>query len=159
MAISFKAIQLRDTLAADLALRTPSFTITKSFDSGDTDYVGAPVITWSADSSPGVGEQMAVIRVKQLDAVGTDILGLTQNVFTPTVIQIGLEASSVSGACELDVSNWLLLIGECLKFGTLVEVYMSDDGTAPSTDNDSCMVASKLQASFWPAIQYPLGTV
>ena len=144
MSNSYKAVAIRDQLASDLKLRLPALAETKGFDGS-----GNPTLLLGAGTA---GSQSAFIRVKQFDSIGFDVLGLTQNVFTPHQIQLVVEMSTITDVQLLVMQTWIPLLGELFKEGCRLEVYMSPNGNAPDVAD---ITAANLRAAFETHIQYP----
>lgn len=145
MANSYKAIALRDVLASDLAITLSALAKTKGLDASQN-----PTLLVGTGAA---GSQSAFIRIKQLDSINTDVLGLAQNVFTPHVIQVVLEASTVANCPLMTIDNLAVLMGELLKMGVRLEVYLSANTNAPDVAD---IVAGNLKATFNTHVQYPL---
>lgn len=146
MANSYKAIVLRDVLMSDLAITLSGLARTKGFGAAAQD----PTIQIGTGAA---GSQSAFIRIKQLASINTDVLGLAQNVFTPHVIQVGLEASTVANCPLLTIDNMTVLMGELMKMGVRMEVYLTANTVAPI---EGSLVAGNLKATFNTHVQYPL---
>lgn len=114
-----KHIELAQSLKGSLSRR---FTVTEGFDAS-----GLPTLLVGAGTA---GSQSAFIRVKPIDSIGTDSLGLTQRSFGPHVIQVVLETSTIANVALMLESNKLPLLGELLGRGTRVELYMSANTNA-----------------------------
>lgn len=145
MANSYKAVAFRDQLNSDLALRLSALARTKGFDASNN-----PTLLVGAGTA---GSQSAFIRVKQLDSINVDVLGLAQNVFTPHVVQLVLEMSTVTDCPLMIMQNLAPLMGELLKMGCRLEVYETANTTAPTVAG---IIAGNLKATFDGHIQYPL---
>lgn len=115
-----KQIELAQSIQAALAKRFA--TVSGGFDSS-----GNPTIQVGAGT---IGSQSAFLRVKAVDPIGTDSLGLTQRSFGPHVVQVVLETSSVANVALLLESAKLPLLAEVCARGTRVELYMSANGNA-----------------------------
>lgn len=144
MANSAKALVIRDTLAQDIYART-GLTVVKGLDASNFPQLLVGTLTSTS--------QGAYVRIKQLDSLNTDVLGLTQNVFTPHVIQVALEMSTITNVSYLTVHNFSLLLGELMKMGTRVELYVRAQGTAPSVSD---ITAANLAATWETSLQYPM---
>lgn len=145
MANSYKAIALREELASDLAFTLSGLARTKGFDAS-----GNPTLLIGTGAA---GSQSAFIRIKQLDSLNQDILGLSQNVFTPHVIQVVLEASTVANCPLLTIDNLTVVMGELMKRGVRLEVYLSANTNAPEVSD---ITAGNLKQTFNAHVQYPL---
>lgn len=144
-----KAQSLARQLKEDLALRLSSLGATL-----DVDASGYPTVTVGDNSAPG--NQAAFIRVREEEVMGSlnkDSLGLTQNVYTPHVIQVAVETSGTAGVTLVTLANLSLLLGEVMKHGTKVELWLEDNGTAPTVTTFS--TASKKKQT-WDHLYHPL---
>lgn len=147
MSTSYKAQVVRDTLKGDLALRLPVITAANSIAGFDVNGDATLAI-----GTGTAGTQSAFIRVKGVAGFGKDILGTTQNVFTPHIIQLALETSTIASVTLMTTANLTLLLGELLKFGVRVDLYLSANTVAPVVGT----ITGAPLASFEPQIQYPL---
>lgn len=145
MANSYKAVALRDTLFSDLSITLSGLARAKSFGTSQD-----PCIAIGAGTA---GTQSAFVRIKQLASINTDVLGLAQNVFTPHVIQLVLEASTVANCPLLTIDNLTTLMGELMKTGVRLEVYLSANTNAP---DEADITAGNLKQTFNAHVQYPL---
>lgn len=124
--VSHKAISLSRQLKEDLALVLGS-TLTESFDSN-----GCPVLTYGAATA---NSQSASIRVKMVDSIQTDGLGLTQRVFTPHIIQLLVEESATADVLILKAQEYSKILAQLVKHGTRVEVWHAANTNAPTFAN------------------------
>ena len=138
MATSQKALALAADIKDDLAVRFPSETVALSYATG-----GAPIVT--------VGTK-ALIRIDLEAAVGTNVLGLAQTVYTPHIAQVvvigsgeGTSGNIVTGAGFVG----LAVLGDVLQRGLKTNLYVS--AVVVEADID----ATKLVASF-DSLKYPL---
>lgn len=126
MSASTKALELAANLAANLAQRLPSFLITQS-----TNSDGEATILIGAAAA---GSEGARIRVQSAEnPLGKDVLGLTANVYSPTIVKVGFEANPAGGA-GADVNTLATMapiLGECFATGARVEVYASSNTDNP----------------------------
>lgn len=148
MSTSYKAQVVRDVLKGDLILRMPVVAVTGGATAG-FDANGDATLAIGAGTA---GTQSAFIRVKGVAGFGKDILGTTQNVFTPHIIQLALETSTIASVTLMTTANVTLLLGELLKFGVRVELYLSANTVAPVVGT----ITGAPLAVFEPHIQYPL---
>lgn len=123
MAATEKAVQIARQLAEDLGLRT-GLAVVKGVDSS-----GNPTIALGTGVA---GSQSAFLRCLQQSSLGTDGVGLTQRVYTPHIIQIVLETSTLANVPLLTGVNEAKVWYDTTKFGTRVELYLSANGTGPS---------------------------
>lgn len=116
MAQSYKsqalAAELRDALAKRFA--------TVSAVLFDTD--GSPYVLVGAGTA---GSQSAIVKVSAEQPLGVDGLGLTPRAFSPHVMQVVLETSTIANVALMTEANKLALMGEVEKWGTKIELYMS----------------------------------
>lgn len=125
-----KALALREELAAELKLRPTASALAqaKSFGTaGECDLaVGAGV----------AGGDNVFVRIKTVTTLQKDVLGLDQQVFTPHIAQVVLEAEEVGATAEAAVGTWatrLAVLGGLIQRGIAVELYLSANGTAPTS--------------------------
>lgn len=97
------------------------------------------------------GSQSMLIKSKQIDPVGFDIVGQSARGYSQTVLQVVLETSTVANVPLLTGANMLPLMGEVLRQGSRVELYMS-----PNTDNVGVdeIIAGQLVQTWEPDLQY-----
>lgn len=151
MAASKKAQALADEMISELAQRQSALAVTKSY---DTD--GSPLIRVGTGV---IGAKGGLIKVTNIDwPLAKDVLGLTAEIFTPSVIKLNVEAN-YAGATDnvADINDWatqLLLMGICLARGARVEVYQSANGTAPNATDINDI--TKRVAVYEPSAQYPM---
>jgi hypothetical protein len=124
---------MNDQLSFRGAVLHTALTSTQSLDS-----LGNQVITFSGGSWSS-NNQFALIQILSSPAwtnVNTDVLGLTQTVWTPDIINVGLESAGATHTyAGLSVLNWetmLCLLGVVLGFGTRVQIWATANGTQPS---------------------------
>ncbi len=122
MASTAKANSLARQLKEDLALRLSALTVTQGYDASAN-----PQVTVGAGTA---GTQSAYIRIVPEATIQVDGLGLTQRVYTPHIIQVVLETSTIAAVSLMTEANKFLLVGELLKHGTKVELYMSANTNA-----------------------------
>jgi hypothetical protein len=145
MAISAKSLALLKELKDRMARRT-SLTIgdlAYDTDGGAYFLIGTGV----------AGSQSMLIKSKQIDPVGFDGIGLAARGYSQTVLQVVLETSSVANVPLLTGANMLPLMGEVLRQGSRVELYMS-----PNTDNVGVdeIISGQLVQTWEPDLQYRL---
>lgn len=138
-----KAVVLSRELANRLTVRfgmSPSRLVREGVDTN-----GNPTIAID-DGTPAAGEQNVFVRLMPQPSIGLNAVGLAQDSYTPHVIQIAMEATLADAAVSLlrEVHK-LRLLGEALRFGPRVELYLSANGTAPDV---STLVAANLVAVF-----------
>lgn len=130
-----KHVELALSLSQSLSR---AFTVVSNgFDSG-----GLPTVQVGTGS---IGSQSAFIRVKAIDSIGTDSVGLTQRAFGPHVIQVALETSTIANVALLTEINKLPLMAEVVGRGARVELYLETNGTAATV---SSIDSTKLKATW-----------
>jgi hypothetical protein len=149
MATNFtaKASSLREEFASEMKLRLSALAQVKSFGaSSECDLlIGAGT----------AGTDSVFIRFTPIATVQKDVLGLAQQVFTPHIAQVVIEANPAGGA-GADVGTWatrLAIIGSLIAKGIRVELYQVSNTTAVSSAG---IAAGNLQASFEIHPQYPM---
>jgi hypothetical protein len=123
MAATQKAVAISRQLAESLALRT-GLTCVPGLDAS-----GNPTILMGAAAA---GNQTAFIRVKQDydPALELDGIGNAQRRYTPHVIQVVLETSTIANTALLTAANFSKLLKELDVYGTKVEVYLTANTVA-----------------------------
>ncbi len=144
MASTAKANSIIRQLAEDLALRLSSLAVTAGYDAS-----GNPQITVGAGTTT---TQSAYIRCIPESTIQVDGLGLTQRVYTPHIIQIVLEEFTTATLTYLSAANMMLLLGEALKHGTKVELYLSPNADVVWLD----AIAEGLIVQTWKHLWQPL---
>lgn len=134
-----KAAVMNREMANRLTLRLPALTVTEGVDAS-----GNPQITIN-DGTLAAGEQAFYIRVLELPSIGVNSIGQAADSFGPHAIQIAMETSSVSAVALDTEANKLAVLGEALRMGPRVEVYLETNGTEPTV---STIAASKLVGTF-----------
>lgn len=140
MATSQKALALAADIKDDLAVRFPSETVTLSFSASPA---GAPIVV--------VGTK-ALIRIDLEAAVGTNVLGLAQTVYTPHIAQVVVIGSGEGTSGDILTGSGfvgLAVLGDVLQRGLKTNLYVS----AAVAEGD--IDAAKLVASF-DSLKYPL---
>lgn len=140
MATTYKAGAIAHELADRLKVRTlgNSQGVSESVDSNDSN----PTITIGTLASTN---RCALLKVKPVDwPLVKDVLGLAQNVYTPHVIQILIEAAPLGG---LTTADKLDLLAQVASMGTIVEIYETASGGFVSGDLGT---ASKLKETYHP---------
>jgi hypothetical protein len=152
MATNSKIQKLAAELVDELRKRCSSYAeILEAFDTN-----GWPTIRLS-DGGPAANEDTVFIRVRPRDwNEAKDVLGSAQTVYTPSVVQIAVEAppSGVGLMRQVSVVHaWALLL-TCGKRGARTEYWEETDGTPPSIDTFTD--ATKMLTSWEPDLDYPL---
>jgi hypothetical protein len=97
------------------------------------------------------GTQSMLIKGKQIDPVGFDIFGAAARGYAQTVLQVVLETSTIASTPLLTGANMLPLIGEVLRQGSRVELYMSTNTDNVGVDE---IIAGQLVQTWEPDLQY-----
>lgn len=140
MATSYKAGAIAHELADRMKVRAlgVASAVVESVDASDSN----PLITIG---TLGTGNRCALVKVKPVDwSLAQDILGLSQPVYTPHVIQVLWEAAAGGGLTSSDKMD---LIGQLTAMGTIVELYETNSGGFVSADLGT---ASKLRETYHP---------
>lgn len=116
------AKQVELALSLSQSLKRRGYTVVEGFDTSTSPGAPWPTLALGAGTA---GSQSAFIRVKPIDSIGTDSVGLTQRSFGPHVIQLVLETSTIANVALMTEANELAILGEILGRGTRVELYMS----------------------------------
>lgn len=145
MPASAKSLSLLKELKDRLARRT---TLTIGDIAFDTDGGGYFLI-----GAGTAGTQSMLVKSKQIDPVGYDGIGLAARGYAQTVLQVVLETSTVASVPLLTGANMLSLMGEVLRQGSRVELYLS-----PNTDNVGVdeITSGQLVQTWEPDLQYRL---
>lgn len=143
MAATHKSTVIARQMAEDLKLRT-GLAVTTGLDASAN-----PTILLGAGTA---GSQSAFIRLKQQEAIFTD--PVTYNavrVYTPHVVQLVLETSTIANVPLLTAANYAKILTDVMKFGTKVEIYMSANTNAPDVaDITSSNLKATLDDLFHP---------
>ena len=143
MAISAKSLSLLQELKDRLSKRT-----TLAVGEIDIASTGATLQVGSG----GIGSQSMFIRALQIDPLGFDGIGLAARGYSQTVIQVAVEATAASSITSLLTSaNTINVLGEVLRQGSRVELYMSANGAAPVVGT---LVIGNLKATWEPDLQF-----
>lgn len=144
MAANKKCLALAADLADELRKRVSNYaSIVESFDAN-----GFPTIALD-DGSAATTEDAVFIRVRPRDwPLATDVLGTAQTVYTPSVIQIAVEApaTGVGLARFVSIAHAIAILASCVMRGARVEYWEEANGTIPSATTFN--TASKLKTSF-----------
>lgn len=142
---SYKSVALRDELNSNLAVRLSALARLKGFDASQF-----PTLLLGTGAA---GSQSAFIRIKPLDSINVDVLGLAQNVFTPHVVQLVLEMSTITDVQLMTMQNLGILMPALAAIGARLEIYMSANTVAVSV---AAITAGNLKSTFDLQVQYPL---
>lgn len=139
-----KALGLRDEFLADLRQSLPALAQTKSFgSSGECDaLIGAGT----------AGSDSVFVRIRPVPSIMVDVLGLTQQVYTPHVAQVVIESNNTAGA-GADVGTWstrMNVLGGLIERGIKVELYTVANAVAVS----SAGITGAPAATFQSHVQY-----
>lgn len=143
MAISSKSLvlaaELKDNLEKRFAVVSQSF---------DTD--GAPLILVGDGTA---GSQSMLVKVKQFDPIGTNAIGQSVQGYSPHICQVVLETSTIANVALMTEANEIAALGEVLKLGTRVELYMSANGNAVDASD---IISGNLKATWDADLKYKL---
>jgi hypothetical protein len=141
-----KSQSLVRALQDQLSKRLPSLSISSSMDSQ-----GARLYISQDASTPIAGDQTVLIRIKGENTQFSDVIGLPQNVFSPSIAQVIEEASSIPDVSLMSLANRLVIDMELAKQGMKQERYMNSNGSAPAMSQfaaDGSVSGSNLILSF-----------
>jgi hypothetical protein len=149
--MSAKANKLALELGDRLKKRLPStFVFTEAFDTN-----GDATLSITADSTPATTEQNIFIRVKAIAwALTKNVLGLDQEVFTPSVVQLAIEAGDDATDQFLADTTLLYVLGEVMTLGTRVELWKETNGTVPAVTTFN--TANKQKAVYEASLYFPM---
>jgi hypothetical protein len=129
---SYKALAIANRIKEELTLRGVA-SVSQTFDSAQN-----PMVLIS---------NKALIRIKNVDSLFKDGIGLPQTVYTPHTVQLMVEAGQAWTAL-------LPLIGTSVLVGAALELWETAAGNAP--DESDFAVAGNKKASFASDALYPL---
>ncbi|WNM70325.1 hypothetical protein [Myxococcus phage Mx1] len=135
MPATHKATVIARQLAEDFKIRS-GLVVTTGLDADAN-----PLIKVGAQTA---GSQSALIRLKQVESIQTDGIGLPQRVYTPHVIQVVLETSTIANVPLFTIANLSRLMLDVTKFSTKVEIYMSANGNSVGVED---IVAANLKVT------------
>lgn len=141
MAGTAKATVFRDELASELAIRLSSPTLAKSFGTNGEAQLSVGSLASDSDS--------ILVQFTGVASIQKDVLGLAQNVFTPHIAQLVIEASSTGATWKTRLG----VMAACVAKGVRVELYERTHGTGPVFAD---ITAGNLKTTFEIAAQYPL---
>lgn len=143
MPASAKSLSLLKELKDRLARRTALAVGEISF---DTDGGG-----WFLVGAGTAGSQSMVVKSKEIAPVGFDGIGLAARGYAQTVVQLVFETSTIANTSLLTAANFVPLLGEVLRQGSRVEVYMSaNTNTVDVTD----ITTANLRSTWDPDLQF-----
>lgn len=148
--MSQKANELAQELYDELIKRCPEYTnAVLSYDSN-----GNPTIELD-DGSPATTEDNVFIRLMPRDwSLIKDVLGLAQNVYTPTTIQVAVEANGTTGLGHyVSQAHLFAIITSIAERGARFEYWEETNGTIPSVTTFN--TASKLK-TYHESLYFPL---
>lgn len=140
-----KQIEIAQALKANLVRK--GFTVVDGIDAS-----GNATLALGAGTA---GSQSAFMRVKPIDSIGTDSVGLTQRSFGPHVIQVVLETSTIANTPLLTGANQVALYGCLFPIGTRVELYMSANTNAVEVSD---ITSGNLKAT-WDGLPLEFGVM
>ncbi len=144
--MSAKSQAIAHELADELKKRLSSLALVEGQDTN-----GDATITIGTGTA---GQKNVFIRVKAIDwPLATNVIGLAQPVYTPTVIQFVTE-KNYEGTTDnvLDIlgpAELLPLIGTIVAKGTNVEWYRTNNGTAPTVSGITGAAAATWKESLY----------
>jgi len=151
MATTYKAHALFAQLTDELRKRVSDYaSIVESQDAN-----GFDVLTLS-DGSAATTEDTVVIRTRPRDwTLEKDVIGNTQTVYTPSVIDVAVEApaSGVGLARFVSIAHALAIFVACGKRGTRLEYWEETNGTPPSATTFN--TANKMKQALEPELYWP----
>lgn len=148
--MSYKSQALAHDLADELKKRLPFLTSTITVKEG-ADANGDATISID-DGTPATTEKVVFIRCKSWDGAGTlvtNIVGLPQESYAPSKIQIAIEAVATNGS-NLAYDDLLQLLSTCTSRGATTELWMETNGTAPTVTTFN--TAAKLKSTWNPTL-------
>lgn len=138
MATTQKALDILRDIKEELGIRLSAMTIVEATHSDGFSYLSV-----QEDSTPTTGEAVVIIKVRPMEwGVVTDVLGHTQQVHVPTVIQFCTEKNyastndtiadnlTLSGSTSEEVL--LAALATCLSKNCVFEWYVTAYGTVPA---------------------------
>lgn len=141
-----KSLGLRDELASELKVRLSALAQVKSIGS-----LGEAELLVGAGTA---GSDSVFVRISAISTINKDVLGLSQNVFTPHVAQVVVEGNVTAGA-GADIGTWatrLAVLGCLVAKGVKVELYVRATGNAAAAAG----ITGAPTASFEIHPQYPM---
>ena len=157
MSANKKALEISAELADELRKRVSSYaSIVEGFDTA-----GMPTIALD-DGSEATTEDSVFIRVTPRSwPLTNDVLGLSQTVYTPSVIQIVTETGTTDRPWfYVSIAHITAILGAVFQRGTRVEIWETANGTVPNTVTPAAdptqLSGATLKTSFeslyWPLL-------
>ena len=148
----FKQQSLVNVINERLHLRLPALLVSQALNNA-----GAAIL-FSQHSPAVAGEQNIAIRVKAQDTQFNDVIGNAQVVYSPMIIQVILESSTIAHVPLLLMANMQAMQAELERLGCKMEIWLNANATVPalsqfnadgsiSGSTFECEVASDL---LWP---------
>ena len=147
-----KSQALMRSLKEKLSFRLPSTWILTD----STDASGNPVLTVAQDAAWNTGDQWAVLRLRPLPSIGTNVIGQAQQSFAPHDLSVIIEESAGADHSELEDKYKDLFMFEFSRLGCAVEVYFSANTVEPTVAG---MTAGNLQYRLDDLINPAIGTI
>lgn len=143
--ISYKAQELASEIVDRLKQRFASLTVTLSSDTDQYPLISVGALT--------AGSQSFVIKIAPVDwSQAVDIFGNAAEAFGPHRAQVVLETSTIANVPLLTGANVLLMLGEAALWGTSLELYLTANGTPPSSAG---IASANLKQTFYPQLYRP----
>jgi hypothetical protein len=145
MATTKMASVLQRDIAEELGFRLPALTLVQT-----TGTSGDPVITLGALTA---ASQSAFIRIVPEATLQLNSVGLAAPVYTPHIVQVVLETSTIANVALMLESNKFPLFHALQATGCKVELYMSANTNAV---DEADITSGNLKATLYPALNFPL---
>jgi hypothetical protein len=147
-----QARAVANELTFRLATLAVPLSVTNAFDANNL-----PLLTIAPSSGAAwtAGQQYAIVQFNLVPSINSDVLGLTQTVYTPMLIQIVVEGNTAGTGSPfpttsdfnsvLSFATELAIMGTLLRVGASVQVYNSGHGVQPVI---ASIIAANLKATF-----------
>lgn len=145
MASTKMASVLQKNIAEELGFRLPALTLVQT-----TGTAGDPVITLG---SLAAGSQSAFIRIVPEATLQLNSVGQAAPVYTPHIVQVVLETSTIANVALMLESNKFPLFHVLDKTGCKVELYMTANTNAVE---ETDITSANLKASLVASLYFPL---
>jgi hypothetical protein len=150
MATTQKAIDIARDLAAEFttrfgALATP-LTVTQATHSDGNPYISI------SDGTPATTEVVFIVKVAPMEwSLAKDVLGLSAQVYVPTVIQIATETNADAGSVArvTKSTHILALLGPIVTKGCVVEWYEQAAGNYPTIASITGTPTATFKDLYW----------